>query len=275
MSKDGQDNGIASGLRVADSITKLGPEYRGTVLVAGSHGGRYCGYLAALAGLRGVILNDASGGKSDAGTESLRYLDPLGVPAATVAHTSARIGDGNDMVRRGMISHANASAARLGCVTGQTCIDAVRAMTGASVRAGPAPEYAEARLILRSEPIKIVACDSASLVTAEDEGAMIVTGSHGGALASRPGYGLAAAAAGAVFNDAGVGIENAGIARLAILAAQGVPAVTVSAASACIGDARSAWEEGIISHTNEPAAAIGMQPGDTLPVFAERLQSKP
>jgi hypothetical protein len=70
-----------SWLRVADSITKLGNAFRGTVLVAGSHGGRYCGYLAASAGLRGVVLNDAGGGKDDAGVGALAYLEPLGVAA--------------------------------------------------------------------------------------------------------------------------------------------------------------------------------------------------
>ena len=61
-------------IQVADSITKPGPQSRGTVLVAASHGGRFCGYLAALAGLRGVIFNDAGVGKDNAGIGSLDYL---------------------------------------------------------------------------------------------------------------------------------------------------------------------------------------------------------
>jgi hypothetical protein len=79
-------------IRVVDSITKLGEEFRGAVLVAGSHGGRYCGYLTALAGLRGVILNDAGVGKDNAGIGALPYLEALGVPAAVISHQSARIG---------------------------------------------------------------------------------------------------------------------------------------------------------------------------------------
>ncbi len=102
-------------IQVVDSITKLGLEFRGTVLVAGSHGGRYCGYLAALAGLRGVILNDAGVGKDKAGLGALAYLQPLGVAAATVAHTSARIGDGADMLERGRLSYCNKAAGCLGC----------------------------------------------------------------------------------------------------------------------------------------------------------------
>ena len=101
-------------IQVADSITKLGPQFRGTVLIAGSHGGRYCGYLAALAGLRGVIFNDAGVGKNNAGIGSLDYLQTLGIAAATVAHTSAGIGDGADMLSRGRISYCNATASALG-----------------------------------------------------------------------------------------------------------------------------------------------------------------
>ena len=97
-------------IQLADSITKLGPQFRGTVLVAGSHGGNYCGYLAALAGLRGVIFNDAGVGLDNAGIGALDYLQRLGIAAATVAHTSARIGDGADMLARGRISHCNATA---------------------------------------------------------------------------------------------------------------------------------------------------------------------
>ena len=48
---------------VADTATKLGPEHDGQVVISASHGGLYAAYLAARAGVRGVILNDASVGK--------------------------------------------------------------------------------------------------------------------------------------------------------------------------------------------------------------------
>ena len=108
-------------IQVADSITKLGSQLRGTVLIAASHGGRYCGYLAALSGLRGVIFNDAGVGKDNAGIGSLDYLQGLGLAAATIAHTSARIGDGADMLKRGRISFCNEIAHALGCEEGQMC----------------------------------------------------------------------------------------------------------------------------------------------------------
>ena len=37
------------------SVTKLGPEHANQVLIGGSHGGVYAGYLAASAGARAII----------------------------------------------------------------------------------------------------------------------------------------------------------------------------------------------------------------------------
>ncbi len=258
-------------VQLADSITKLGPQFRGTVLVAGSHGGSYCGYLAALAGLRGVIFNDAGIGLDNAGIGALDYLQWLGMAAATVAHTSARIGDGADMFARGQISHCNTTAKTLGCAVGQTCQEAAEAMQHGKAFEGDAPAYLETRKFLREVPVRVIACDSASLVEPNDSHAIIITGSHGGRLAGRPGYGLAVQARGAVFNDAGVGIDMAGIQRLEILDQNSTPAVTVDAMTARIGDACSAWESGIISHINKQAAKRDVTVGMTVPTFVELL----
>ncbi|MCE2396552.1 hypothetical protein J4G02_18630 [Candidatus Poribacteria bacterium] len=250
-------------VQVADSITKLGPQFRGTVLVAGSHGGSYCGYLAALAGLRGVIFNDAGIGLDNAGIGALDYLQRLGMAAATVAHTSARIGDGADMF----------AAKALGCAVDQPCGEAAEAMQQGKAFEGNAPAYLETRKLLREAPVRVITCDSASLVEPNDSDAIIITGSHGGRLAGRPGYGLAVQARGAVFNDAGVGIDMAGVQRLEILDQNSIPAVTVDAMTARIGDACSAWENGIISHINKQAANRGVSVGMTVPTFVELLTS--
>src|SRR5438270_8389193 len=109
------------GILIADSVTRLGPEHIAAVLIAGSHGGVYAACLAARAGLRAVILNDAGVGLDQAGIAGLAYLDGYGMAAATIGHDTARIGDGADMARRGVISHVNATAARLGCAPGQAC----------------------------------------------------------------------------------------------------------------------------------------------------------
>ena len=260
-------------VQIADSITKLGPEFRGTVLVTGSHGGSYCGYLAALAGLRGVIFNDAGVGLDSAGIGALEYLQRLGIAAATVAYTSARIGDGADMLVRGRISYCNMAARTLGCAEDQSCREAAEVMQRGKTFEGAAPAYEETRKLLRDAPVRVIACDSASLVKSDDTDAIIITGSHGGRLAGRPNYGLAVQARGAVFNNAGVGIDMAGVQRLGILDQNATPAVTVDAMTARIGDARSAWESGIISHINAHAAECGVTVGMTVPTFAELLTS--
>ena len=256
-----------------DSMTFVTSEHRGQIVVAGSHGGRYCGYLAAQAGVLGVILNDAAVGRDRAGIGALALLAPLGIPAATVAHDSARIGDAEDMGARGRISHCNDPARLLGCEPGQSCAEAVRRMASRPVPDVPAepPAGEEARFVLRptgdGQPA-VIGCDSASLVRPEDVEHIVVTGSHCGALPGRPGYGLGVRARGAVFNDAGGG---AGIARLPVLDAQGIPGAAVAAASARIGEARSTWETGIVSAVNDLAASRAARAGMTVPAFADRL----
>jgi hypothetical protein len=104
--------------------------------------------------------------------------------------------------------------------------------------------------------------DSISSLHPEDAGCVVVSGSHGGASAGRlaRGRGLAAA----VFNDAGVGKDGAGVAALAMLEEGGTPAAAVGHLSARIGDARDAWEHGVVSHANGPALALGLAPGRPL-----------
>ncbi len=49
--------------------------------------------------------------------------------------------------------------------------------------------------------------------------------------------------------------------RLPALDRRGIAAATVSAASARIGEARSTYEDGILSRVNARAAALGLAPG--------------
>ena len=94
-------------------------------------------------------------------------------------------------------------------------------------------------------------------------GTIVVTGSHGGLLGGKPETALKYDARAALFNDAGIGIDDAGTTRLAALDARGIAAATVAAASARIGDARSTYEDGILTRVNMSAAALGIAPGVT------------
>jgi putative copper export protein len=103
---------------VMDSITQLTPDDAGSVVVAASHGGVSSGEFALAVALAAAFFNDAGVGKDDAGIAALAMLQGRGVAAATVSHTSARIGDGADMWRHGVISHVNEAAHKLGLKPG-------------------------------------------------------------------------------------------------------------------------------------------------------------
>jgi hypothetical protein len=245
----------------ADSITRIGPEAAGAVVVNGSHGGIYAAYVAAKLRVASAIFNDAGVGRDNAGIAGLDYLDALGVPAAAVGHDTARIGDGSDMMARGVITHANRAAIALRCRRGMTCRDAGAALQTAASRGREPPPALEADFLLVPEAPAVWALDSASLVAAEHAGAVVVTGSHGGLLGGRPDTALKYDVLAALFNDAGIGIDEAGVTRLPALDTRGIAAGTVAAASARIGDARSSYEDGILSRINSRAAALGIAPG--------------
>jgi uncharacterized protein YunC (DUF1805 family) len=251
----------------ADSITRIGPEAAGAVVVNGSHGGIYAAYLAAKLRVGAVIFNDAGGGRDDAGIAGLGYLEALGIPTAAVGHDTARIGDGSDMMARGVITHANDAATVLGCRRGMTCRDAGAVLQTAASRGREPPPALEAAFLLVPEAPVAWALDSASLVSAEHGGTVVVTGSHGGLLGGRPDTALKYDVLAALFNDAGIGIDEAGVTRLPALDARGIAAGTVAATSARIGDARSSYEDGVLSRINTRAAALGIAPGMTAREF--------
>lgn len=101
--------------------------------------------------------------------------------------------------------------------------------------------------------------DSVTEAVQHAPGAVLVTGSHGGASVVR--YALAARPRLVVFNDAGVGLQQAGIAALEPLQQAGIAACTVGHDSARIGEAASTWATGVLSQANAAAAALGARPG--------------
>jgi hypothetical protein len=247
----------------APTITSLPPEAAGAVVVTGSHGGRYPGYLATKAKVRAAIFNDAGVGRGDAGIASLADLERDGIAAAAVSHASARIGDSADMMARGRISHANGPARAAGVLAGMSCREAAQRLLAAEpVEATPAP-FGETRSVLElpGAARRVVLVDSAAQVEPGDAGQVIVTGSHGGLVGGEPRLALRVAGFAAVFNDAGIGIDDAGTTRLPALDQRGIPAFTVAATSAVIGDARSTYRDGIISVVNRMAEALGAEPG--------------
>ena len=105
----------------------------------------------------------------------------------------------------------------------------------------------------------LLLADSITEIVHSGTGCVVVSGSHGGASAAR--YALQARPLLAVFNDAGIGKDEAGVASLPALQAAGIAACAVSHLSACIGDARSTLQHGVISRCNGLALDLGARPG--------------
>ena len=116
---------------------------------------------------------------------------------------------------------------------------------------------------------RVVIMGSITQVTAAEAGCIVVSASHGGISSAE--YALAVPLALATFNDAGVGKDGAGIAALALLQARDRAAATVGHTSARIGDAQDSWDHGIVSHVNDAARRLGLQPGDRLCEALRRL----
>jgi hypothetical protein len=104
--------------------------------------------------------------------------------------------------------------------------------------------------------------DSITELGGQDAGCVAVSGSHGGISSAR--YALAAQPLLSVFNDAGGGRGGAGIAALDFLQQHGLAACTVAHTSACIGQARSSYDDGVVSYVNPLAAALGLRAGERL-----------
>jgi len=104
--------------------------------------------------------------------------------------------------------------------------------------------------------------DSITEAVGGPPGQVVVSGSHGGISAGR--FAIEARLRLAVFNDAGVGLDQAGIAALPLLQAHGIAACTVAHTSARIGEAASTWATGVVSHANAAALALGIRIGARL-----------
>jgi hypothetical protein len=116
---------------------------------------------------------------------------------------------------------------------------------------------------------RVLLVDSITQIEADDGGAIVVTGSHGGASSGEVACSLPLAAV--FFNDAGIGKDGAGIVALKMLQRRGVPAAAVAHTSSRIGDARDAWVNGVVSCLNDAARGLGGCEGEALQVLIRRL----
>ena len=260
-------------IRVIDSATHLDGSARGHVVVCGSHGGLYAAWLAAEAGVRAVILNDAGIGKHSAGIAGVAWLGGLGIPACAVDYRSARIGDGADAMASGIVSTVNEAAAQYGCLPGHPCKQAAACLAEKAEHEGGAiPAIGEARSRIANTGHRAVwVVDSVSLVRPEDRRQIVVTGSHGALLGGRPDHVLDADVFAVFFNDAGGGKDEAGFSRLPSLDERAIAGATVSCHTARIGDGRSTYDTGVLSRINETARRLELREGMSCRAAVARL----
>jgi len=109
-----------------DSISTIGPEHAGAIVVTGSHGGRAAVAFALPVAIAGLVFNDAGGGKDDAGVSALSLFATRGIPAVAVSHLTARIGEAAETLGSGIVSAVNVIAAGRGVAPGQSAHEAVR-----------------------------------------------------------------------------------------------------------------------------------------------------
>lgn len=118
------------------------------------------------------------------------------------------------------------------------------------------------RRIIDVDGRPVLLINSITEVQAEDAGRIVVSGSHGGVSAANHARQVSARLY--VFNDAGVGKQQAGVAGLSLLEEAGIAACAVAHDSARIGDAADTLVNGVISHANETAEQLGFVAGRAL-----------
>ena len=261
----------------ASSSATAPAECAGHVLVSGSYGGEYNAFHAGKRGIRGVVLNDAGGGRGGAGISGLAYLDRIGLPGATADADTCHIGDGEHMLACGIVTHVNESAQRYGCAVGQSVRQCAEHMRAAPIVAAQMPPISGGgRYVLREVPgePRVIALDAAPMLEAADAGSIVVTGSHAALFRGKPDGLIQPDVYAIFFSDAGIGLDDAGVTRLPLLDERHIAAGAASAKSAAIGDARSIYADGVLSRVNATAAAAGGKPGMRVRDFIDRLTTR-
>ena len=116
---------------------------------------------------------------------------------------------------------------------------------------------------------RIIIANSAASIDENNKNDVVVDGSHFGINVGQ--MALNAQVRGMIGNDAGIGLDNAGIAGLKFLEEHGIPAAAVSCMSAKIGNGASTYEEGKISVVNEVAKKLGITVGMSAKEAADKM----
>ena len=239
----------------------------------------YCGVLPARfiaeAAPRGAIGMDCGIGPEGSAIAGLWYLEALGIPAAVADVMSARLGDGVHLYRNGVISFFNQPAADCGVRAAMAVSEAARLMLERDPTPAAAQEITNRTVMQTATDGRcVIATDSIAFATAADRGRnVLVTAGHTGR--SAVPYLRRASPWGFICSDGGRGMDDSGVAGLAIVETDGLAGATVDARRARMGSGLSHYHDGVISACNGPAAARGVEVGMACPSAAGLLLARP
>lgn len=234
------------------------------VFVGASFAGRQTFAAPLSLGAKGIVAHAAGIGKDEAGIDGLTLADRFGVPAAAAETMSARMSEGRSLLEDGRVGHVNRAAAALGLKVGAPVGEAAHALLAApagtqrdlGAEAG-SHTTGEVRTVLQTDTGGIYATWFIALIKGARPNDVFVTGTHCGRTMAE--YTVKVRPKAIIANDAGFCKDRSGVIGLAMLERDGIPAASVAAMSARIGDAMSTYADGMISEANAPAAARGVR----------------
>ncbi len=215
-------------------------------------------------GLRGVIAVDAGIGRNDSGVGGLGLADNVHVPAASVSVFSAEMCVGRSVWNDGVISRVNRTAAALGVQPGLTTQEAAALMLRAPygmARHIANPEGDTDFLLRAGHDGGIYGCWSMGLPRGDRVRDVFCVGTPVDTTMTVHMYNHRVLPRGVIGSDGGFGRAQMAVAGLHILQDMGIACVGVSHLSAELGDARRIYNDGVVSVTNELAAAAGIVSG--------------
>lgn len=258
-----------------DSAYDVAPDNRDRDVVINAS---YCGVLPARfiaeQRPRAAIGIDCGIGPAGASVAGLWYLEALNIPAAVADVMTVRLGDGVDLYTQGTVSMLNWPALDCGVVAGMPVREAALRMLERDPRAPTASDVTN-RTVMETGPDgrQVVCTDSIAFGLPEDVRNVLVTAGHTGR--SAVPYLRRVRPHGFICSDGGKGREDAGIAGLAIVEAEGLAGATVDARRARMGDGLSSYRDGVISAANALALAAGVRVGMPAAEAASLLLRRP
>jgi uncharacterized protein YunC (DUF1805 family) len=268
---------LPEGVVLLDSLGDLQLNNTSPILVCASHCGDNGTFARKLRNchIKAVFLNNAGIGKNQAGISGLIHYEAENILACAVDHYSAEIGVALDTWNSGIISHITFQAEELGIKIGDTVKEAVTKILNIINRTSSLQEKKNSDSLIKEEKensgkidlkkqsqtqidgVNITVTDSITFLNDKNIGDIVVCGSHGGLSAGH--YAQKHALKAVIFNDAGIGKNNAGIKSLDLLNDAGILACTVNCMSAEIFNGHDSFNNGIISVCNKLANSRNIQ----------------